>query len=242
MSALGFGAREGVRVLLGPAVVADAVVRGTIVETVVATGKLLTPYRASIGSQITGTVSEVLVEEGERVAKGQRLVVLDDSELRASVVQAQGPLRGPRPECASCKELVLPTARETLAQMQATLTNAQKTLDRTTSLEKTGAATVATLDDARRAYEVARAQMNTAQFAVYTASRGGSDYVMAETQVAQARANLDTTKARLAYATVVAPRDGVLISRNVERGYVVQPGAPLLVLAPDGKTQFAADM
>jgi HlyD family secretion protein len=122
--------------------------------------------------------------------------------------------------------------------MQATLTNAQKTLDRATSLEKTGAATVATLDDARRAYEVARAQMNTAQFAVYTASPGGSDYVMAETQVAQARANLDTTKARLAYATVVAPRDGVLISRNVERGYVVQPGATLLVLAPDGKTQI----
>lgn len=238
VSALGFGAWEGVRVLIGPAVVADAVVRGTIVETVVATGNVLTPYRANIGSQITGTVSEVLVEEGERVTKGQRLIVLDDSELRASVVQAQGALAGAEARMRQLQELVLPTARETLAQMQATLTNAQKTLDRTASLEKTGASTVASLDDARRAYDVARAQMNAAQFAVYTSSPGGSDYVMAETQLEQARANLDTVKARLAYATVVAPRDGVLISRNVERGYVVQPGSPLLVLAPDGKMQI----
>ena len=238
VAALGFGGWQAARALLGPAVVADAVARGAIVETVVATGNVLTPYRANIGSQITGAVSEVLVEEGERVARGQRLIVLDDSELRAAVVQAEGALAGAEARMRQLKELTLPTARELLAQTQATLTNAQKTLERTETLEKTGAATVASLDDARRAYDVARAQMNAAQFAVYTSSPGGSDYVMAETQVTQAQANLDTSRARLAYATVVSPRAGVLISRNVERGYVVQPGSPLLVLAPDGKTQI----
>ena len=59
---------------------------------------------------------------------------------------------------------------------------------------------------------------------------------MAETQLAQARANLNTARARLGYATITAPRDGVLITRNVERGSVVQPGKALLVLAPAGDT------
>jgi len=103
---------------------------------------------------------------------------------------------------------------------------------------KTGAGTAATLDDARRAYDVARAQSNAAELAVYTASPGGSDYVLAETQVRQARANLDTAKARLGYALVTAPRDGVLMTRNVEKGAVTQPGAALLTLAPIGTTQI----
>ena len=61
---------------------------------------------------------------------------------------------------------------------------------------------------------------------------------MAETQLHQTRANLDTAVSRLGYATITAPRDGVLITRSVERGTVVQPGKALLVLAPDGDPQL----
>ena len=49
---------------------------------------------------------------------------------------------------------------------------------------------------------------------------------------------LAAARARLDYATIAAPRDGVLISRNVERGAVVQPGKPLMVLAPAGTAQL----
>ena len=80
--------------------------------------------------------------------------------------------------------------------------------------------------------------MRSAEFQVYTASPGGSDYVMAQTQLNQARANLDTAESRLGYATIAAPRDGVLITRSVERGTVVQPGKALLVLAPAGDVQL----
>ncbi|TIP31650.1 MAG: HlyD family efflux transporter periplasmic adaptor subunit, partial [Mesorhizobium sp.] len=73
---------------------------------------------------------------------------------------------------------------------------------------------------------------------VYTSRPGGSDYVMAETALNQAEANLATAKARLGYATIRSPRDGVLITRNVERGAVVQPGTTLLVLAPSGDTEL----
>ena len=53
------------------------------------------------------------------------------------------------------------------------------------------------------------------------------------------RAPISTPReSRLGYATITAPRDGVLITRSVERGTVVQPGKALLVLAPAGETQL----
>jgi HlyD family secretion protein len=73
---------------------------------------------------------------------------------------------------------------------------------------------------------------------VATASPGGSAHVIALSQLKQARSARDTAASRLGYATIVAPRDGVLISRSVEQGTVVQPGKALMVLAPAGATQI----
>ncbi len=207
-------------------------------ETVVASGHVETPFRAEIGSQITGTVDDVLVQEGERVSKGQPLIALESRELKATVVQAQGAVAQAEARMRQLDELTLPSAREALTQAQANLLNAQQTFDRTSHLAENGYATRAALDDAQKTLDVARTQVRTAEFQVYTASPGGSDYVMAQTQLNQAHANLETAELRLGYATITAPRDGVLITRNVERGAVVQPGKALLVLAPSGEVQL----
>lgn len=235
---LGLGAWQSARVLLGPAIVVDQVKRGRLVETVVASGHVETPYRVEIGSQITATVQEVLVRQGEKVSKDQPLISLESRELKAAVVQAEGALAQAEARIRQLEELTLPSAKEALAQAQATLLNAQQTYDRTAQLERNGYATRAALDEAQKTLDVARAVTRSAQFQVYTASPGGSDYVMAQTQAKQARANLDTADSRLGYATITAPRDGVLITRSVERGAVVQPGKTLLVLAPAGDVQL----
>jgi HlyD family secretion protein len=229
---------QGARIVFGPAVVVDQVERGTLVETVVASGHVETPYRVEVGSQITGTVEEVLVAEGQRVSKGQPLISLEARELKAAVVQAQGAVAQAEARMRQLDELTLPSAKEALTQAQATLLNAQVTYDRTAQLAKNGYATRQALDDAQKTLDVAQAQKRAAEFQVYTASAGGSDYVMAQTQLNQARANLDTAESRLGYATITAPRDGVLITRSVERGTVVQPGKALLVLAPAGEIQL----
>ncbi|MBX9648345.1 MAG: efflux RND transporter periplasmic adaptor subunit [Xanthobacteraceae bacterium] len=236
--ALGAGAWQGARLILGPAVVVDQVKRGHLVETVVASGHVETPYRVEIGSQITGTVDDVLVREGERVSKGQPLISLEAREPKAAVVQAKGAVAQAEARIRQLEELTQPSAKEALAQAQANLLNAQQTFDRTAQLEHNGYATRASLDDAQKTLDVARAQMRSAQFQVYTASPGGSDYVMSQTLLNQARANLDTAESRLGYATIAAPRDGILITRNVERGTVVQPGKALMVLAPTGELQL----
>jgi HlyD family secretion protein len=235
---VGFGGWQAIRVILGPGIVVDPVVRGNLVQTVVASGHVETPFRVEIGSQITGTVEEVLVQEGQQVAKGQPLVAIEASELKAAVVEAQGAVAQAEARLRQLRELTLPAARQTLAQAQATLLDAQQTYDRTAGLTKNGFATRASLDDAQKNLDVARTLVRAAELQVFTNSPDGSDYVMAETQLNQATANLDTARSRLSYATIVSPRGGVLISRNVERGTVVQPGKVLMVLAPAGDAQL----
>jgi HlyD family secretion protein len=234
----GLGAVPIVRWIVGPGVVVDRAMRGTLIQTVVASGHVETPFRVEIGSQITGTVEDVLVQEGQHVTLGQPLISLESRELKAAMIQEQGAVAQAEARMRQMKELTLPAAREALTQAQANLLNVKQTFDRTSELARNGYATKASLDAAQKDLNVGHTQVRTAELQVYTASEGGSDFVMAQTQLSQARANLDTAVSRLGYATISAPRDGVLIARNVERGTVVQPGRALLVLAPEGDIQL----
>ena len=234
----GAAAIWGETILFGPAVATDKVRREDLIETVVATGSVETPFRVTISSQITGTVREVDVTEGQRVVGGQTLISLDSRELEAALVQAEGGVAQAEARLRQLEELTLPTALATRKQAQATLLNAQQTLARATTLMRTGDETRVALEAAQKEVDVAQALLRVAELQVHTASPGGSDYVTAQTQLSQAKAGRDTARSRLAYATITAPRAGLLISRNVERGTVVQPGTSLLGLAPDGVTQL----
>lgn len=228
--------------VLGPVVPVSPVVRAEFVQSIVASGHVEAPFRVNVGSQITGVVADVPVDEGQTVKSGDTLIVLDDREAKAAVVQAEGSVAQSEARLRQLREFTLPSAEESLKQAQATLTNAQQVYDRTEELTKKGVATQATLDDATRALNVARAQVRAAEFLVYTNRPGGSDYVMAETQLNQARANLQTAQSRLSYTIVKAPRDGVLISRDVERGNVVQPNNVLMKLSPLVDTQLVVQI
>ena len=229
---------EGSRLLMGPLVAVDRVKRGDLIETVVATGNVETPYRAIVGSQMTGTVSEVRVEEGQRVTAGQILISLDARELIADVVAARGAVAQAEAHMAQIQDLSLPTARDALKQSQATLLNAQQNFGRAAFLIRKGDETRVVLDAAQKDLNVARSQVRMNELQVYNDSPGGSDYVAGVAQLNQARANRDTAVSRLGYASSAAPRAGVLIARSVERGTVVQPGTALMVLAPDGVMQL----
>ena len=84
--ALGVGAWQSARILVGTAIVVDVVKRGDLIQSVVASGHVETPYRVNIGSQITGTVEDVKVEEGQTVHKGDILITLESRELKSAVI------------------------------------------------------------------------------------------------------------------------------------------------------------
>lgn len=239
---LGIVGYFAISVVLGPVVAALPVVRGALVQSVVATGRVETPHRVNIASQIAGLVAEIPVQEGQAVQAGQLLLVLEDSELRATVSQAESAVSLAETRLKQMLEVTLPVARENLSQAESNLLNAEQQYSRTSTLSSAGFETLAQRDAVRKTLDVARAVARAMQVQVTSSSPGGTDYVIAETNLAQARAALQIARARHTYTRVVAPSAGTLIGRNVEPGWVVQPNQTLMVLSPDGETQIVVQV
>ncbi|MBC7621429.1 MAG: biotin/lipoyl-binding protein, partial [Candidatus Saccharibacteria bacterium] len=75
-------------VVLGTPTAVVAATTGELVQTVVASGRVISPHRVSVALQGTGRVIRVAVVEGQTVQQGQLLIELDNSDSRASLAQA----------------------------------------------------------------------------------------------------------------------------------------------------------
>lgn len=222
----------------GPEVSVEPVLQRDFVQSVVASGHVQSPHRVDIGAQITGTVARVPVSEGQSVTAGTLLIELVPMELQAAVRQADIAVLQAQAKLRQLNEVQAPVADQALHQARATQTNAIAAFKRSQDLFKQGFIGQAALDEARKAAEMADAQVRSAQKQLDSTAPSGSDYAVAVTAVSQARAAADAAHARAAYATIRAPLDGVLIGRNVEAGDVVQAGKVLMTLSPQGKTQI----
>ena len=232
----------GVRWWRGAAIATETVARHDFIQTVVASGHVETPHRVDIGAQMTGTVLRVPVIEGQVVTAGMLLVELQSAELDATghaadlaVVQAKARLR-------QLHEVQAPVAEQALREAQSNFDNAQTTQARNQDLFAKGFISRAAVDDSRKAIELAQAQVRSTQKQFDTTSATGSDHALAEAGVAGAEATSQAAHARTRYTRIYAPVGGVLISRNVEVGDVVQPGVVLMMLSPQGGMQLVVQI
>ena len=235
---LGAVAYFSVQRWLGPQLSAEVVQRRDFVQSVVASGHVQSPHRVDIGAQITGTVARVPVAEGQAVAAGTVLIELLPAELQAAERQADIAVLQAQAKLRQLIEVQAPVAEQAVRQAQATQANAQSAFKRSQDLFKQGFIGQAALDDARKAAELADAQLRSAHKQLDTTAASGSDYAMAATAINQAKAAAEVARARSGYASIRSPVEGVLIARNVEAGDVVQPGKVLMTLSPKGKTQI----
>jgi HlyD family secretion protein len=242
LGVLGAGLWFGPSLLLGPQVAVREVIQRDFVQTVVASGHVETPHRVSIGAQITGTVKRVPVAEGQIVKAGQVLVELESAEWQAATAQAEVAVAQAQARLRQLSEVQAPVAQQALRQAEVSLANARTQWRRSVALEQQGFIGSAALDDARKAVDLAEAQHRAAQTQLRSAQPSGSDYAVAATALAQARASADAARSRLHYATIVAPAAGTLIDRMVEPGDVVQPGKALMVLSPAGDAQVVVQI
>jgi HlyD family secretion protein len=93
-----------------------------------------------------------------------------------------------------------------------------------------------------RAEKVTRSKVSSLQSKMISLQTNGSQVALDEASLEQAQAGLELAQAKLAYTTLKAPVDGVLIARNVEPGDVVQPGETLMQLSPSGETQMVVQI
>lgn len=224
-------------VLLGTPTPVYTATQAELVQSVVASGRVVSPQRVTVALQGSGRVLRVAVAQGQTVERGQLLIELDNSDARASLAQASAAVAQARARVRQLRELSQPLATQALAQAQATALQTRKVLARDRDLVAQGFISQASLDDAQRAADVASSQVTSAQAQAQTNTPSGSDAALAQAALAQALAGQQLASVKLAQGQVLAPSSGVLISRDVEVGDIVQPGKALMVLATAGQTQ-----
>lgn len=232
----------GVQKWRGPQVPAVQVQTQPLVRTLQFSARVETRSRVGVGSTIVGRVESVAVAEGDRVQAGQLLVQLEQAELQAAVQQSQASLAQTQAQLANVRTNSRIGNRAQVAQAQANLTQTQADWTRSQQLVQQGFLSQASLDEKRKALEVAKAQLQAAQAQAAASADGGAELESAEAQVQQAQAALAAAHAKLQQTRIVAPSPAKVLLRDVEPGQIVQTGTPLLQLALDGLTLIVAQV
>ncbi len=226
----------------GTAVQLVPVVRTGIVQSVVATGRLNAPARMDIGAEVTSTVLDVRVREGDRVKAGDVLLRLLDAEARASLQQARAALLEARGRATQQATVAAPVARQAVVQAEAAFTSAEREYQRARDLVAQGFFSQQKLDDAQRALDTARSALQSARVQAQANQPSGIERTLAASRTDQAQAAVGVAEARLARLSITSPVDAIVLTRSVEPGSMAQPGRVLLTLAAQGGTRIDANV
>lgn len=222
--ALGLLAWTAVQKLQGPVMEGYAVTAQPLVQTVVATGRVIAVSRVQVGSEVTGVAVERLVQEGDMVQPGDVLAVLRSDDLEAAVAEAEAAL-------AQLQQSTRPQAQAALRQAEATLAQASREVQRRRDLVAKQLIAREAMEQAAEAETIARVAFEQAQLAARALQPGNPDEAAARARVASAQAQLAKTVIRSEVA-------GTVLTRNVEPGDLVQPGRVLFDIARSGETEI----
>ncbi len=226
----------------GTAAEVATVTSGPIQHSLVFSSRVSSVARTDLAATLTARVEKVLVREGDSVKAGQRLIALDDDDLRAQQVQAQAAIVTADARLKSQFELAGPVASQALAQSRANMEYANADFERTKALHAKGFIGDAKLQDVERAAASARAAFQQATAQATANTRGGAEAQATAARVKEAQAALQIVNAKLEQTSIVAPADARIIARSVEVGDVAQPGKKLLTLAMTGETRLIAQI
>lgn len=214
--------------------------RAPIVQSVVATGRVSTPARIEVSSQLAARIERIAVREGESVSAGAVLVQLRSDEAEAALVAARAAQRETEGRQRQLVRVQRPVSEQQLAQAQANLRLAGQELARARELLERGFVAQARVDDAVRSEANARAALAAAQAQAQGNRDGGAEAELARIRIEQARANVASAAARLELLTLRAPVDALVLTRVAEPGDTAQVGRPVLTLAENGETRIVA--
>ena len=189
----------------------EEVTRGTLIVTVSATGNLQPTNQVDVGSEISGTIEAIFVDDNDRVKKGQVLARLDTSLLQDQVAKSQA---------------ALAAAEAQVLQVQATVEEARANLSRLRQVAELSGGKVPS-----------KTELDTAEA---NGKRAQANEANARAAVRQARATLKSDETNLSKATIRSPIDGVVLKRNMEPGQTVAASlqAPVLFTLAENLSQM----
>jgi multidrug efflux pump subunit AcrA (membrane-fusion protein) len=213
----------------------------SITDLVTAEGVLYPIHQASISPKITAPVRRFYVQRGDKVHRGELLAVLENKDLAAAVMSAQGGYDQAQATYASTTASGLPeeiqTANLNAVNTRANLTAQQKLYDSEAKLYQQGAiarkqldATEVALTAARSAYETAEKHLRNLQALGVTQQKKA-----AQGQLESAHGQYLGAAAQMGYTEIRSPIDGVVADRAVYPGDIAPAGTPLLIVMDTAK-------
>jgi len=191
------------------------VTRGDVARSVVATGQIQPITKVEVKSKASGIVQKLYVDINDRVRKGQELAQLDQQEIQAQVDAQRAQLASAEANVTTYEANI---EQDKVNAAAPDLPMYKATLDRNVEMNKEGIVSHQTLDDANRDYLAALTRRNSAQAQVGVDT---AKLKQARAQVLQSQDSLKQLEEQLGYTTIVAPMDGVILSRDVEMGDAV---------------------
>jgi multidrug efflux pump subunit AcrA (membrane-fusion protein) len=167
---------------------------------------------AVVSARVVAPILEVRVAAGDRVRRGQTIVVLDGRELQAQATRASAG--------ASGSGLALQAAQAEKQAAESALTLARLTHERVRGLHAKDSATKQELDEATAVLAGAEARVAGATARVAEAQQG----------IAGAKAGEEAAAVGVSYTVLTAPFDGLVSARHADPGSLAAPGMPLLTL------------
>ena len=172
-----------------------------------ASGYITPRRRATIAAKITGRVTGVFFDEGTRVAEGQLLATLDDSDVKRSLDSARADRDA---------------AQAAIADYEVQLKNAQIALHRAEQLQKAGVQTQEALDNAATAADSLKAKIALAKQQV----------AASEARISVAQQAVDNCTIRAPFAGIVVSKDaqvGEMVSPISAGGGFTRTGIATIV-------------
>jgi membrane fusion protein (multidrug efflux system) len=188
----------------------------------------------AISSKVPGTVKRVLINDNQRVNKGDLLVELDQADYQVQVAKAEAGVGVAENETGG-EYLKAEGVRATVQLTRARFEQAELDLRRGEALYKREVIPREQLDRLKTAQRVAESQLQEAQEAHKRAlteagltGKGGGN----RAKVQQRQALLHEAQLQLDYTRIVAPVGGYITRKGVEPGANIQAGQPLMALVP----------
>lgn len=170
--------------------------------------------------KVAGHIIESYVVDNKEVQKGDLVAKIDDEIYKAKYDEAKAKYE---------KALVnQKNAKASLSAADSEIKLAKTNLERYQTLYSQGAVSKQVLDKAQTEYDSALAQQTHAKENIFSKGTtvADADLKTLEAQMRQAKLNLE-------YTNVLAPNNGVITNRRIEKGSYVSVGSPLFSIVPD---------
>jgi HlyD family secretion protein len=239
---------------------------------IVLTG-IVTTDEVIVSSEIQGRVQQLLVQQGDTVTNGQLIAIIQPQErkadlgfyinsaqqLSAQVAQAEADLNYQEAQSSNLiwqSEANLAATQDQVAQAQADLENTELTFKREQELSKQGVNSASEFDQARTAYDAAKARVQSLRHQTVAAEAAVALAKSTDYQIASRRSALDASRnqhaagsaqaeraqVQLDYTQIRAPADAQVNVRAALQGEVVNPGQGIVTLIDPNQLWVRADV